>query len=90
MNIGSVQIVVREKEHPTLAAGPQEIPLLKENPMRRLAFALAASLVVTVFAFAGSTVMHLKLGDQQVSNLKKCASGNCIGVVVEVPLREIM
>src|SRR6202022_5068622 len=28
---------------------------------------------------------HLTLGNARVKNLKKCASGNCIGVIVEVP-----
>jgi hypothetical protein len=53
--------------------------------MKRLGLALVACLFVTVFAVAGSTVMHLTLGKQQVTNLKKCAAGNCIGVIVEAP-----
>jgi len=53
--------------------------------MKRLGFAVVACLFVSVFALAGSSVMHLTLGKQQVNSLKKCAGGNCIGVIVEVP-----
>jgi hypothetical protein len=53
--------------------------------MKRLPLVLAGFLFIAVNAVAGTQVMHLTLGKQQVTNLKKCASGSCIGVIVEVP-----
>jgi hypothetical protein len=53
--------------------------------MKRLVWTSIVCAVFAAVALAETKDLDLTLGDPQVKDLGKCASGNCLGVIVAAP-----